>query len=43
MNSQNKNPVIDADAHVVECAHTWDFMEGAPGWSLRANGQPDGF
>ena len=27
MNSQNKNPVIDADAHVVECAHTWDFMD----------------
>ena len=27
MNSQNKNPVIDADSHVVECAHTWDFMD----------------
>jgi len=27
MDSQNKNPVIDADAHVVECAHTWDFMD----------------
>ena len=19
--------IIDADAHVVECAHTWDFMD----------------
>src|SRR5262249_41098625 len=27
MNSQNKNLVIDSDAHVVECAHTWDFMD----------------
>src|SRR4030095_720733 len=27
MNSQNKNTVIDADSHVVECAHTWDFMD----------------
>jgi predicted TIM-barrel fold metal-dependent hydrolase len=24
-----KTMVIDADAHVVECAHTWDFMDPA--------------
>jgi hypothetical protein len=24
-----KTVVIDADAHVVECAHTWDFMDPA--------------
>ena len=23
----NKNLVIDADAHVVECARTWEFMD----------------
>ncbi|HWH79164.1 MAG TPA: hypothetical protein VNT76_17400, partial [Candidatus Binatus sp.] len=23
----NANLVIDADAHVVECARTWDFMD----------------
>jgi predicted TIM-barrel fold metal-dependent hydrolase len=27
MDSANKNLVIDADAHVVECARTWDFMD----------------
>ena len=27
MASANKNLVIDADAHVVECARTWDFMD----------------
>ena len=27
MNSQNKDLIVDADAHVVECGHTWDFMD----------------
>ena len=27
MTSPTKNLVIDADAHVVECARTWDFMD----------------
>ena len=22
-----KDPIVDADAHVVESAHTWDYME----------------
>jgi predicted TIM-barrel fold metal-dependent hydrolase len=24
-----KSPVIDADAHVVECDHTWDYMDAS--------------
>ncbi len=27
MEAANKNLVIDADAHVVECARTWEFMD----------------
>ena len=27
MNTDTNTRVIDADAHVVECAHTWDFMD----------------
>lgn len=27
MEAANKNIVIDADAHVVECARTWEFMD----------------
>src|SRR6476661_1336146 len=27
MNTDTNTQVIDADAHVVECAHTWDFMD----------------
>ena len=27
MESEKRNLVIDADAHVVECARTWDFMD----------------
>ena len=27
METANKNLVIDADAHVVECARTWEFMD----------------
>ena len=22
-------PIIDADAHVIECDRTWDYMDGA--------------
>jgi hypothetical protein len=22
-------PIIDADAHVIENEHTWDYLEGA--------------
>jgi predicted TIM-barrel fold metal-dependent hydrolase len=27
MEAENNNLVIDADAHVVECARTWEFMD----------------
>ncbi len=27
MNTDANTRVIDADAHVVECARTWDFMD----------------
>ncbi len=27
MESPAKNLVIDSDAHVVECARTWDFLD----------------
>jgi len=27
MESLKKNLIVDADAHVVECARTWDFMD----------------
>ena len=27
MNTDTNTRVIDADAHVVECARTWDFMD----------------
>ena len=29
METNRKNLVIDADAHVVECARTWEFMDKA--------------
>ncbi len=29
MQAAHNNLVIDADAHVVECARTWDFMDAA--------------
>jgi predicted TIM-barrel fold metal-dependent hydrolase len=31
MDSSNpqQNPIIDADAHVVETEHTWDYMDGS--------------
>jgi len=27
MTSPTKDPIVDADAHVVECARTWDFLD----------------
>ena len=29
MTTADKTPVIDADAHVVESAHTWDYMDSS--------------
>ncbi|HEY6997983.1 MAG TPA: hypothetical protein VH851_08645, partial [Candidatus Binatia bacterium] len=29
MNSPTSPRIIDADAHVVECARTWEFMDAS--------------
>ncbi len=36
----NGLPIIDADAHVIETEHTWDYLEPAASSESRLYGLP---